>query len=688
MLPVAKSFTPAFDPEGWGFFVFGLIHRLMHRVIHMRNLLVLLLSFCPYCLMGQSIGASATPADTSEAPTYVADEVVVSATRDPVLTSQSPAPVHSIGRSAIESSVGNSLGSLLRPIPGLVVRSYGGGASLQTLSSRGMPAEHTLVLVDGQRYNNFQNGLVDLALLSTGEIERIEVARGGYSSLYGPDAVSSTVSIHTRRPPPRFGGGAAVSVGSFGATLSRISLGGTGSTLGWVASVEQERGDGDYKYNFEDGRSAIALRRQGADFRLTRGNGRLEYQVTEDLNLWATLAYTNADRGSPAAVTDPDVLSGARLKDEVARVMAGSEARLSAQTRLKLAISHIYSHQTYRDPHLLLGGSFLSSHYTNRMYAISPEIRFAFSNNASVSGGIELVHATLRSNEVADPNRTQRSAFLSGQVQIPLSVDVPHEVLIFPSIRYDGFSDVSGDVSPGVGINIGVLRSPVVRLRGTISRNFRVPAFNDLYWNTGGNRALKPERSLSYAAGAFVRVDAIGEMSLDVNLFHSEVKERIVWMPAAGIIWSPRNIARVKSRGIEFTWQWHPVAGLLRLSVSSAWNEATKRSEDFPGDPTRGKQLIYVPQQTASASATLTLTPFVVYLEHLWTSYRWTTEINNRFLPSHAVTSASVRYLFDAFGVKCFLKGEAGNIFDTSYQIIALYPMPLRELRIGAGVEL
>jgi len=34
------------------------------------------------------------------------------------------------------------------------------------------------------------------------------------------------------------------------------------------------------------------------------------------------------------------------------------------------------------------------------------------------------------------------------------------------------------------------------------------------------------------------------------------------------------------------------------------------------------------------------------------------------------------------------VKGEVNNISNTSYQVIALYPMPLREFRATLGVEL
>jgi len=48
-----------------------------------------------------------------------------------------------------------------------------------------MASEHILILLDGIRMNNFQNGQVDFSLFPMNNIDRIEVVRGGNSALYG-----------------------------------------------------------------------------------------------------------------------------------------------------------------------------------------------------------------------------------------------------------------------------------------------------------------------------------------------------------------------------------------------------------------------------------------------------------------------------------------------------------------------
>jgi iron complex outermembrane receptor protein len=212
-----------------------------------------------------------------------------------------------------------------------------------------------------------------------------------------------------------------------------------------------------------------------------------------------------------------------------------------------------------------------------------------------------------------------------------------------------------------------------------------VPTFNDLYWNDGGNPHLKPERSLSIDAGL---VAQYGSLRLEADYFSIRTHDRIVWTPGSGGIWSPKNIATVGSEGIEAEMTWDGFDRALMLTVNSTVMTARKKTADYPGDPTSGKVLPYVPRQTANVSVLFTRAPITVFAQHTWASYRYTTEINDRFLPRYGVTSGAITFAYPLAASVLSLKLECTNLFNTSYQAIALYPMPLRELRATLGVEL
>ena len=76
------------------------------------------------------------------------------------------------------------------------VSGKGARGGVTELSMRGLEANQVVVLVDGVRLNdplNSRGGSFDPTTLSLASIERVEVVRGPFSSLYGSDAVGGVV---------------------------------------------------------------------------------------------------------------------------------------------------------------------------------------------------------------------------------------------------------------------------------------------------------------------------------------------------------------------------------------------------------------------------------------------------------------------------------------------------------------
>ncbi len=626
------------------------------------------------------------PQDTSKI--YLLDEIVTTATRLEAANRTLPSALTPLDRKEIDARPGSLLTSALTGVPGLFVRSYGGGNALQTVSLRGMAPEQTLLLIDGQRVNSFQNGQADLGFLPSANIERVEVVKGGYSSLYGASAVGGVISVTTKRPPERLSGSLTQTFGSYGFQGTELTLGSSAGGFGWQADVRKERGAENYEFEFADGSSSTAMRRVGNDFQNATAQGRLEWRSERGNSVFLNAFVQNADRGVATAVTDPSTVSRARLANTNFRGTLGTRWDLGSSFEFRFTGSGTYASESYADPTILVNGVPLKSDGTNRLVVLTPEVRYNGSTAFRGTVGADLGYAWYRGSDLLNADRRYGAVFVSTQHSFALGTDAPFDFHLYPSLRYDRFSDVEGDLSPRIGVNLGLLRIPEIRLRSSYGKNFRVPTFNDLYWIAGGNPDLKPERSLSFDAGVLARVEWNGQWSLDGSFFDIRAKDRIVWTPTSGSFWSPKNIGEVESKGVELEGSWKGLDGLLTVTGNSTWIDARKTSEDFSGDPTVGKKLIYVPGQTVSLSATVDIAGFTIFAENLWVSYRYTTETNDRFLPSYSVTSAAVGYGIPLGDLTIRLKAEATNIFNTQYQILALYPMPMREVRVTAGVEL
>ncbi|MGN6850457.1 MAG: TonB-dependent receptor domain-containing protein [Sphingomicrobium sp.] len=130
------------------------------------------------------------------------DQIVVTGSRLPAGV-RAPTPLTVLGAQAIEDRAPATIGEILQQIPSFGeidspntagVNSRGGGQINPDL--RGLGATRTLVLIDGRRHvPTATNGSVDLKVVPTLLVDRVEVVTGGASAAYGSDAVSGVVNI-------------------------------------------------------------------------------------------------------------------------------------------------------------------------------------------------------------------------------------------------------------------------------------------------------------------------------------------------------------------------------------------------------------------------------------------------------------------------------------------------------------
>ena len=68
---------------------------------------------------------------------------------------------------------------------------------------RGAESNFTAVFLDGIRMNDSSNtrgGAVDLSMLAAGELERLDIAMGAMSAIYGSDAMAGVIRMDSAYP--------------------------------------------------------------------------------------------------------------------------------------------------------------------------------------------------------------------------------------------------------------------------------------------------------------------------------------------------------------------------------------------------------------------------------------------------------------------------------------------------------
>ncbi len=115
-------------------------------------------------------------------------------------------PVVTIDRAQIQKSGKLTVGDLLQELPSAAGGmtnpqvNNGGGNGASLIGLRGLGANRTLVLIDGQRViANTLVGGADLNTIPAALIDRIEVLKDGASSVYGSDAIAGVVNFIMRK---------------------------------------------------------------------------------------------------------------------------------------------------------------------------------------------------------------------------------------------------------------------------------------------------------------------------------------------------------------------------------------------------------------------------------------------------------------------------------------------------------
>ena len=99
-----------------------------------------------------------------------------------------------LNKSDIKKTGASTFTGLLETIPG--VSFEGGQGNLTALRIRGNEASHTLLLLDGNKVT-ITGGQPNLDVIPLDQIERIEITKGPFTSLYGPGAIGGVIHVFT-----------------------------------------------------------------------------------------------------------------------------------------------------------------------------------------------------------------------------------------------------------------------------------------------------------------------------------------------------------------------------------------------------------------------------------------------------------------------------------------------------------
>lgn len=514
-------------------------------------------------LVALPLAAQSTPPD--------AGERVVTATRKRTLLEQTPGTIQVVTRKEIEALHPINTGQLLDFIAG-ATRETGTGSGhpkRSIIGLNGLPANYTLVLVDGVRLltEHIHTGQ-NLELIPPHLIERIEIIRGAAAAQYGTDAIGGVVNIILRKANDRGEGEVRMAGGSYRTWEAGASwFGPVGSKARLSLFTGREMSDG-----FPIKAPASRVGRTG--YRRDNVMARLDAQVGERSEAFAWIHRIGTSMDWQQSTTDASLASGA----------VGFTTPLGAQLELQGQASY---------------GLWKAQASAEQNELIQPELRLVWrlSERQSLSGGVEhMANTFTRSKVLPHPRQDTLGAYLQHDWR-------PNtRITLLSALRYDRVQDVASVFTPMVSAVWSL--DAQWRLRASVARGFHAPSpmerYEEGYGHGGralrfGNPDLRPEYSSTTTLG--LEGSPAPAVDLMFLAFESRIDDMIVpvyegpWAKdPSKDVWRRANIASALVRGTEVKARYQPSS---RWRVEAGYSQSTNQSQD------RAQKLPYDPGKAA-----------------------------------------------------------------------------------------
>lgn len=655
----------------------------------MAKLLAILLIFI--------IEIPAQEINTSGQDSVYTDEILVESNRLKMKNSEAPNKIQVIDSELLKRLNGSRLPDALSLSDAVFIKDYGFNSGTKTISLNATQSEHTLVLIDGIRLNSRQNAQYDLSLFDLEDIERIEISKGGSSALYGSDAIGGVINIITKRDPKTpFSLNVKGETGSYGyrkfyGKLSQYFKLGHSKDISYSISASDERAENKFKFNFKYGLNINEYERENSDFNTQFVNFDIKYSQSNDMSMKYFARYSSFARGVPGIFLGYST-GAARQEDKIAVTGFSFDKKISDKVISESGITYQYQLQKYYDPATFNLTTVINSFYRLRRVSASSVYSFLPSESFNVESGAELNFDDISSNETEEGSAKQFAFFAASKYIIKFSKG--SVLTLYPGARYDYYSNISEhNVFTGkFGVNLKPFGNSDFHIKSSFGNNFSAPTFNELYWKDAGNKDLRPEKSVSIDAGIYYKFILLAVNEIEVSYYNIFTKDRIVWMPVSGTIWRPVNIQKVRSEGIdagiksEFKLNKYILAN---IGFNYSFGSAIKKSEDFPGDPSYGKQLIYLPKEMVKGSIMmnyLTTSKLLKYVSfslfYNFSTRRYSNFENTQYVPRYDVFDGNIGAGFNFSGLKTDIRFKINNILNEDYSVLPGYPMPLRNYKI------
>ncbi len=455
------------------------------------------------------------------------------------------------------------LGDLLRNVPGISLKNYGGLGGMKTISARGINGTHSGIIVDGFLIQNAQTSQLDLSTIQIENLkeltftfqnssENLEVV----SAFFTANNLKLTTfenqfSLDTFQLKSNF------KIGSFGQTDSYLSTKWNRKKMYLSLFGKYREANGNFPFKVANYSETDDLTRTNNELQEFYSGLSYGYQINAKSRLKFQLLSNFSDKGLPGAVILYNPTANQYLKNKNV-TLNGDYIFNIKKTLSRTYLSARYDELIYLDSGYLNPQGYLKSTYFNSNISLGTVFRKIVLNRLKFNFGLEENYSLLKNSE----NFGTGIQRFHSKVFVDLTKDLNYKwnyafSLGLQHVYNQQINDTNTYQKFNFNPTLLIFSSSPISFLGTLKfslkRTFRMPNFNEMYYNQIGNSHLKPEIANQFNIGTNYMFNIKNNiLNIVFDGYSNLVENKIVAIPTKNLfIWSIQNVGKARVLGFD-----------------------------------------------------------------------------------------------------------------------------------------
>ncbi|MDZ4712134.1 MAG: TonB-dependent receptor [bacterium] len=524
------------------------------------------------------------------------ERINVTSTKTEITLQQTPSTISIVSAEEIKNKNIITFDNVLEEVQGVTIN-RSSGINVSSLSIRGSSdvagggiGNRVLLLLDGRPSLTGDSKGALWSLIPVSIIERTEVVKGAFSSLYGSSAIGGVINVITKKPTYKAFTGVNLNYGFYEKLSDSLRFTNklqTFSGLDLIHSNTQKKFSYLLNFNYKKNNGHA----EQTEYDFYSATGKFTYDVLSNRDLEVTLQYSKSNSGFPhywrkdaGQIAEPYKVApyyiGDNIKKETQSYDLYYRAIPNSTSKYTTRFYYYYlKSNSFYNPNNPVSlqfadtGKGLNTFIDSYNLGNITQVDLQLGKNNYLISGFDFQLNIVRSDpsEILYGDQQMNNFGVFVQHQLKLLTDIKENSILTSTIgaRGDFNKIVSGVKSIQLSPKFSLVYSPQINkgvfgnsaFRILAGRAFRSPSIAEIYFKKelfGGfdfiyNADLKPEEMISAEVG--FRKQYMNRFTFDVSFFLNEYDNLIQYVNTGTSLYGPfqvRNVAKAQIKGFEF----------------------------------------------------------------------------------------------------------------------------------------